>query len=119
MDHEIQFAAEFLQESDVSASSVAKSKIRTDAYALNAAKVARELANENLSGLLAERAVESKQQQCVATEGFDGAEFLGQRIYQRGHAIGRNDRVGVLIERQDAGMSVVQPMARQTFLLPG
>ena len=104
---ETQFTAEFFKQRDIAAALVAKNKIRADAEALDFSEVARQAADERLAGLPAECSVEMNQQQRVRAERFDRAQFLRQRINQRRHAVGRDDGVGMPVERDHQRDGVV------------
>src|SRR5258707_11108098 len=83
MDNEFQLRSEGAEQGDVSAPFVTKGEGAAHADAVDVAEVAGESADEALGRLLAEWFVELDQQRRVGAQGFDGAQFLRQRINQR------------------------------------
>src|SRR5262249_32687770 len=66
-----------------------------------------------LTGLLTKRFIKVEQQKGVGAEGFQRAEFLRERINEGRHPLGRDDGVGVLVERDNhAGSFVLSCVAQ-------
>src|SRR5882724_8506986 len=103
MHGEVEFFTKGFQEADIATPFVAEGEVASHAKALELAEVARKAADEGFAGLFAERAVKMNQQQRIGGKGADDAQFLGERIDQRGDAIGRDDGVGVAVESDHEG----------------
>src|SRR5206468_8877659 len=86
---------------------VAKGERAANTQAVNRAAVSRQALNEFFTRDLTEFFVEMDQERRVDAEGFDYAQFLGQRIDQRRIAVGRDDRIGVAIKRDGHGDALV------------
>jgi hypothetical protein len=100
-NREPQFVAKLTKELDVASTFVAKKKISADTQALDLPKAVCELADENGSGLFAEKLIEMEQQQRVRSERFYGAQLLRQRVDEQWYALGSDGGVGVAIERDN------------------
>src|SRR6202000_2850985 len=82
MDLEMQFAAKFFQQRNITAALVAKGKICAHADTVNSSKIAGQRPNEVLTTLLAELFVEADQQNVLDAQRLNSSQFLRQRIDQ-------------------------------------
>ena len=57
--------------------------------------------------MLTESAVEAQHEQRVHSKRLNGAQFLWQRVDERRHLVGRNDRARVLVESHHNGYTIM------------
>ena len=107
VDGKVQFLSQRLEQRDIAAAFVAKGKIAADANTVETAKIPDETADKLFAGQPAERFVEADQQRGLRTQRGDGAQFLRQSVNRWRHASGRDDCVGVVVEREHDRRSLV------------
>jgi hypothetical protein len=107
MNVESQVLPERAEQSHIAGTAVAKGKVAAYGDAEDLAKIAGQSADEHLTGLLAERVVEMKEEDDLHPEGADGTQLLVEGTNQGWRSFRCDDGAGVAIKSDGDSHGIV------------